>query len=341
MADDAKLGILRLPRFPAGWSRTTRTVAALRAILAWYRLFVWGGTFPTLGTVLLLLTQPSRTLAAVSFPVLTGAFAFFHKLLDDELKLRDYRAVYLQDMRFIGWWLAHGGDPCALAKARASTYVPFSTRGQAFLQALGVMHSIGTDQEREFVRHWLMHWIKDVQADKVHKGIDLPQTYTGQNVLIGIVDWGFDYTHPVFYDTLIQQHRILAAWDQFKTNGPAPNGFNYGTEYSNTAALLAAGSDTANIYSYGTHGTHVASIRTHRPFHPSSPVICHRRTSFPNRCRFETRLSFSTPYHSSQRPAPATVRVDGDGTTTYLTLDAFTRCIDDVPSPITLFTRHW
>lgn len=165
MADDAKLGILRLPRFPAGWSRTTRTVAALRAILAWYRLFVWGGTFPTLGTVLLLLTQPSRTLAAVSFPVLTGAFAFFHKLLDDELKLRDYRAVYLQDMRFIGWWLAHGGDPCALAKARASTYVPFSTRGQAFLQALGVMHSIGTDQEREFVRHWLMHWIKDVQAD--------------------------------------------------------------------------------------------------------------------------------------------------------------------------------
>lgn len=102
--------------------------------------------------------------------------------------------------------------------------------------------------------------IKDLHADSVHLGLGLPQGYTGKNVLIGVTDWGFDYTHPVFYDTLLQQHRILAAWDQFKTSGPAPNGFNYGTEYNNTASLLAAGSDTANIYSYGTHGTHVASI---------------------------------------------------------------------------------
>lgn len=102
--------------------------------------------------------------------------------------------------------------------------------------------------------------IIDLHADSVHAGIGLPQGYAGKNVLIGVTDWGFDYTHPVFYDTLLQQHRIFAAWDQFKTSGPAPNGFSYGTEYTTTQALLAAGGDTANIYSYGTHGTHVAGI---------------------------------------------------------------------------------
>ena len=102
--------------------------------------------------------------------------------------------------------------------------------------------------------------IIDLRADSVHLGIGLPQGYAGKDVLIGITDWGFDYTHPVFYDTLLQQHRIYAAWDQYKSSGPAPNGFNYGTEYSNTQSLLAAGSDTANIYSYSTHGTHVAGI---------------------------------------------------------------------------------
>ena len=102
--------------------------------------------------------------------------------------------------------------------------------------------------------------IKDLHADSVHQGIGLPQGYSGKNVFIGVTDWGFDYTHPVFYDTLLQQSRIYAAWDQFKTNGPTPNGFNYGTEYDSPATLLAAGSDTSNIYSYGTHGTHVAGI---------------------------------------------------------------------------------
>ncbi len=102
--------------------------------------------------------------------------------------------------------------------------------------------------------------IKDLRADSVHHGYGLPQGYTGKNVLIGVTDWGFDYTHPVFYDTLLQTNRIFAAWDQFKTNGPAPNGFSYGTEYATPSSLLAAGSDTSNIYSYGTHGTHVAGI---------------------------------------------------------------------------------
>jgi len=100
----------------------------------------------------------------------------------------------------------------------------------------------------------------DIRADSVHQGINLPQSYTGNNVLIGITDWGFDYSHPMFYDTLLQSTRILAAWDQFKTSGPAPTGYTYGTEYSNPIDLINAGSDTVNIYSYHYHGSHVAGI---------------------------------------------------------------------------------
>jgi subtilisin family serine protease len=101
--------------------------------------------------------------------------------------------------------------------------------------------------------------VKDVRADSVHLGLNLPQSYTGKNVLIGITDWGFDYTSPMFYDTLLSQTRILAAWDQYRTGNP-PNGFDYGSEFSNPMDLINIGTDTSNIYSYSTHGTHVAGI---------------------------------------------------------------------------------
>lgn len=100
----------------------------------------------------------------------------------------------------------------------------------------------------------------DTKVDSVHKGLGLPASYTGRDVLIGITDWGFDYTHPMFYDTLLENTRILAAWDQFKTSGPHPADFAYGTEYNTPTDLIAAGADTANIYSYATHGSHVAGI---------------------------------------------------------------------------------
>ncbi len=100
----------------------------------------------------------------------------------------------------------------------------------------------------------------DVHADSVQNGWNLPEAYLGENVLIGVTDWGFDYTHPMFYDTLLQATRIVAAWDQYKQAGEQPINFAYGVEYNSIAELLLAGSDTANIYSYHTHGNHVAGI---------------------------------------------------------------------------------
>jgi minor extracellular serine protease Vpr len=106
----------------------------------------------------------------------------------------------------------------------------------------------------------LMRVIPDLRADSVYTGHGLDAGYTGKDVIIGVTDWGFDYTHPMFYDTALQHTRIIAAWDQFKTSGPAPQGYNYGTVYEGESELLTAQSDTSNIYGFATHGTHVAGI---------------------------------------------------------------------------------
>lgn len=100
----------------------------------------------------------------------------------------------------------------------------------------------------------------DMSADLVFQGFDLPSSYTGKDVIIGITDWGFDYMHPMFYDTLMNNYRVIAAWDQFRDQGPSPAGFLYGTVFEGKQALIGAQCDTSNIYDFGYHGTHVAGI---------------------------------------------------------------------------------
>ncbi|MEZ4790996.1 MAG: S8 family peptidase [Flavobacteriales bacterium] len=98
------------------------------------------------------------------------------------------------------------------------------------------------------------------RVDSVQHGWGLPQSYTGRDVLIGVTDWGFDYQHPTFYDTLMTTYRVRAAWDHYRQAGPAPATYGYGTELLTQAELIAAGADTSNIYNNATHGTHVAGI---------------------------------------------------------------------------------
>ena len=107
---------------------------------------------------------------------------------------------------------------------------------------------------------WLNKAVPDGRVDSVWAGEGLPQGFTGEGVIIGITDWGFDYTHPVFYDADMIHYRVLRAWDQYKTSGPAPAGFDYGTEYVGAEELLNAHCDTINPYDYAYHGTHCASI---------------------------------------------------------------------------------
>jgi len=98
------------------------------------------------------------------------------------------------------------------------------------------------------------------RVDSVHAGLNLPQAYHGEGVLIGVLDWGFDCTHPMFYDTTLTQSRIRGIWDQYRQAGPGPSAFGYGTVAETPWEIQLMGSDTSNVYGYSTHGTHVAGI---------------------------------------------------------------------------------
>lgn len=102
----------------------------------------------------------------------------------------------------------------------------------------------------------------DTRTDSVQNGwgVEGDTSFDGAGVYIGITDWGFDYQHINYNGYGVSNWRLDKAWDHFRLAGPAPAGFNYGTEITGHADLVAAQCDTSNLYGYGTHGTHVAGI---------------------------------------------------------------------------------
>jgi len=102
---------------------------------------------------------------------------------------------------------------------------------------------------------------KDTRVDSVHAGsAPLSRSYTGKGIIVAVIDWGFDFNHPVFYDTTLTELRVTRCWDQVKTGGPSPSGFDYGTEIVGAAALMLAKEDTQFYFGPFSHGTHVAGI---------------------------------------------------------------------------------
>jgi len=92
-------------------------------------------------------------------------------------------------------------------------------------------------------------------VDDVHAGTNLCKGYFGKDVVVGIIDGGFDYTHPNFYDaTGTNNYRIKRVWEQ-NSNGTPPSGYSYGRELKTQTAILNAQTDD-----YSSHGTHVAGI---------------------------------------------------------------------------------
>lgn len=92
-------------------------------------------------------------------------------------------------------------------------------------------------------------------TNSVHMGTGISQAYTGTGVIVGIIDAGFDYTHPNFKD-INGNLRISRVWERSNTSGTPPSnlGFTYGSEYVGATAILNKQYDTINQ----SHGTHVA-----------------------------------------------------------------------------------
>lgn len=92
-------------------------------------------------------------------------------------------------------------------------------------------------------------------VDKVKTGVELPQEFRGKDIVIGVIDNGFDYGHADFWTADKTSLRIKRVWDQNK-DGDKPEGFDYGCEYDTQDEILTAAFDNTRQ----THGTHVVGI---------------------------------------------------------------------------------
>ena len=101
-----------------------------------------------------------------------------------------------------------------------------------------------------------------VNTPDVHAGTGLPQAYDGTNVLMGIVDLGFDVTHPSFYGTDGTTYRIKGFvdcnYDENETRGVmTPLGREYTTQEDILGNLHVG--DTTEIHGTHTLGTAAGS----------------------------------------------------------------------------------
>lgn len=84
-------------------------------------------------------------------------------------------------------------------------------------------------------------------ADRVQSGEGLDSPYDGKDVIIGVIDQGFEFRHIAFLDSA-NNPRVLAVWNR--------KGYSAGTDSQPTTDIPSNG-DGINVEG---HGTHVANI---------------------------------------------------------------------------------
>jgi Kef-type K+ transport system membrane component KefB/subtilisin family serine protease len=95
-------------------------------------------------------------------------------------------------------------------------------------------------------------------TDALHNGLLGQTRWTGRGVVMGIMDIGFDLTHPTFYSADGQNYRIRSFWDQLDYTGQGDNkdSMYIGCEYTSTRTLLRKAHATDGLQQF--HGTHTA-----------------------------------------------------------------------------------
>ena len=82
--------------------------------------------------------------------------------------------------------------------------------------------------------------------------------FTGRGIVVGLMDIGFDLTHPTFYnDTTLSEYRIKAFWDQIAPNTDIER-LPVGSEWTTAEDILQRGCATDGHKQL--HGTHTAGI---------------------------------------------------------------------------------
>lgn len=96
-------------------------------------------------------------------------------------------------------------------------------------------------------------------ADPIHYGTaPLQSAYFGKDVVVGIVDGGFQYNHAAFYDKEHKKFRVKRAWNMNGWGGNSPDGYSMGVEYATESDIIKRKYD--NQLDETGHATHVAGI---------------------------------------------------------------------------------
>ncbi|MBO4810639.1 MAG: S8 family serine peptidase [Prevotella sp.] len=96
-----------------------------------------------------------------------------------------------------------------------------------------------------------------LNATQAYTGEGLPQAYTGQGVVLGLMDVGFDLTHPNFYSRDLTDYRIRRFWDQISID-TVGSSLPVGRDFVTTDDMLALGHSRDGLDL--THGTHTLGI---------------------------------------------------------------------------------
>lgn len=139
-----------------------------------------------------------------------------------------------------------------------------SKRGTLRISSAGLQRLVGMNGVRYVENSDAPQTMIDIArqetgADRGLNGDGFTQSYTGRDVVVGIVDAGFDYLHSAFRNPENGELRIRRVWEQgsssFEGCNP-PEKFGYGLEFTTPEHIEKAKADRED----NSHGTHVAAL---------------------------------------------------------------------------------
>lgn len=156
------------------------------------------------------------------------------------------------------------GGESLLQKYGCHTYAQW---GDIFIARIPLLNLAALSSETQVKRieasasaHQLLDTATTViNALPLYEATPTHQAYTGEGVVVGLMDIGFDLTHPNFYNRDLTHTRIRAFWDQLSTDTTGSS-FPLGRDYIGEEEVLAYARSRDGETQ--THGTHTLGIAT-------------------------------------------------------------------------------